>query len=72
MGGRAAKVDMYESPRQRWVPTSKRDMIMIDRLIRTARQAVTRKRGQDFVADIISGPDTTFRSELIEVMSRTR
>jgi hypothetical protein len=72
MGARAAKVDVYESPEQRWVPTSKRDMIMIDRFIRTARQAVTRKRGRDFVAGIISGPDTTFRSELIEVMSRTR
>jgi hypothetical protein len=48
------------------------DMIMIDRLIRTARRTVTRKREQNFVTGILNGPDNTFRSELIEVMSRTR
>jgi hypothetical protein len=45
---------------------------MIERLIRTAVQAVTRERERNFVTGVLNGPDNTFRSELIEVMSRAR
>ena len=47
-------------------------MIMIDRLVRTAMKTVARRREQNFVTQVLTGPDNTFRSELIEVMSRTR
>jgi hypothetical protein len=47
-------------------------MIMIDRFIRTVRQAASRRREQNFVADVLNGPDSSFRSELIEVFSRAR
>jgi hypothetical protein len=45
---------------------------MMDRLLRTARQAVARNRDRNFVSDVLNGPDSTFRSELIEIISRTR
>jgi hypothetical protein len=35
-------------------------------MIRTALQAGARKRQRDHLSDIISGPATTYRSELIE------
>jgi hypothetical protein len=47
-------------------------MNMINRLIRTAMQAGARKGERDYVTAVLRGPDTTFRSELIEVMSRAR
>jgi hypothetical protein len=47
-------------------------MNMINRLIRTAMQAGARKREQDYITAVMCGPDSTFRSELIEVMSRAR
>jgi hypothetical protein len=47
-------------------------MIEITRLIRIALQAGARKRQRDYLTDIIGGPDTTYRSELIEVTSSTR
>jgi len=45
---------------------------MINRLIRTVKQAGARKRERDHITAVLCGPDSTFRSELIEVMSRTR
>jgi hypothetical protein len=47
-------------------------MTTFTRLIRTALQAVARKRQRDYLTDIIGGPDTTYRSELIEATSSTR
>jgi hypothetical protein len=47
-------------------------MITMTRLIRTALQASARKRQRDYLTDIIGGPDTTYRSELIEATSSTR
>jgi hypothetical protein len=47
-------------------------MITMTRLIRTALQAGARKRQRDYLIDIIGGPDTTYRSELIEATSSTR
>jgi hypothetical protein len=47
-------------------------MIDITRVIRTALQAGARKRQQDYLTDIIGGPDTTYRSELIEATFTTR
>ncbi len=41
-------------------------MIDITRMIRTAMRAGARKRQRDYLIDIIGGPDTTYRSELIE------
>jgi hypothetical protein len=47
-------------------------MTTFTRLIRSALQAGARKRDRDYLADIIGGPDTTYRSELIEATSSTR
>ena len=47
-------------------------MTMFTRLIRTGLQAGARKRQRDYLTDIISGPDTTYRSELIEATSSAR
>jgi hypothetical protein len=47
-------------------------MAMLDRLIRTALRAAVRRRGSAFLAEILDGPDTSFRSELIEVGYRHR
>ena len=47
-------------------------MTTFTRLIRTALQAGARQRNRDHLTDIISGPDTTYRSELIEATSSTR
>jgi DNA polymerase/3'-5' exonuclease PolX len=47
-------------------------MTTFTRLIRTAVQAGSCRRQRDYLTDIISGPDTTYRSELIEAMSGTR
>jgi hypothetical protein len=44
-------------------------MTTFNRLIRTAIHAGARKRQRDYLTDIISGPDTTYRSELIEAIS---
>ena len=46
-------------------------MTTFTRLIRSALQAGARKRHRDYLADIIGGPDTTYRSELIEATSST-
>ena len=40
--------------------------------IRTAMRAGARKRQRDYLTDILSGPDTTYRSELIEATSGIR
>ena len=45
---------------------------MIYRLIRAAMQADARKRERDYVTNVLRGPDSALRSELIEVMSRAR
>ena len=47
-------------------------MTAFTRLIRTALQAGARKRQRDYLTDILGGPDTTYRSELIEATSSTR
>jgi hypothetical protein len=47
-------------------------MTTFTRLIRIALQAGARKRHRDYLTDIMSGPDTTYRSELIEATSSTR
>ena len=47
-------------------------MTAFNRLIRTAPQVGARKRRRDYLTGIISGPDTTYRSELIEATSSTR
>jgi hypothetical protein len=44
-------------------------MTTLNRLARTARQARARKRQRDYVTDIMCGPDTTYRSELIDALS---
>ena len=41
-------------------------MTTFTRLIRTAIQAGACRRQRDHLSDIISGPATTYRSELIE------
>ncbi len=45
---------------------------MISRIMRIAMKANARRRDREYVTSILRGPDTTFRSELIEVMSNTR
>jgi hypothetical protein len=54
--------------------TSPKESIMntFNRVIRTAMEALARKRQRDYLTDIICGPDTTYRSELMEVMSSAR
>jgi hypothetical protein len=47
-------------------------MATFTRLIRTALQAGARKRHRDYLTDIISGPDTTYRSEFIVATSSPR
>ena len=47
-------------------------MTTFTRLIRTALLAGARKRQRDYLTDIIGGPDTTYRSELIDATSSTR
>ena len=47
-------------------------MTTFTRLIRTAMRAGARKRQRDYLTDILSGPDTTYRSELIEATSGIR
>ena len=47
-------------------------MTTFTRLIRTAMQVCACRRQRDYLTDIISGPDTTYRSELIEATSSTR
>ena len=47
-------------------------MTTFTRLIRSALQAGARKRNRDHLTDIISGPDTTYRSELIDARSTLR
>jgi hypothetical protein len=47
-------------------------MTTFNRLIRTAMQAGARKRQRDHLAAIISGPDSTYRSELIEATCSAR
>lgn len=47
-------------------------MTTVHRLIRLAVQANTRRRDRDYIAAVLRGPDSTFRSELIEVMSHAR
>jgi hypothetical protein len=46
-------------------------MIMINRLIHRAKQAGTRQRQRDHLTSVIYGPHTTYRSELIDAVSRT-
>ena len=45
---------------------------MIIRLIQAARQASARRRERDHLDDVLHGPDSTLRSELIEIMSSVR
>jgi hypothetical protein len=45
-------------------------MTTFNRLIRAAKQAGARRRQRDYLTDIICGPDTTYRSELIEAHLR--
>lgn len=47
-------------------------MTTFTRLIRSALQAGVRKRNRAHLTDIISGPDTTYRSELIDAGSTIR
>jgi hypothetical protein len=47
-------------------------MNTMHRLVQTARQSATRRRQQTYIAAILRGRDTTFRSELIEVIHRAR
>ena len=47
-------------------------MTTFTRLIHTAMQAGARKRQRDYLTDIIGGPHTTYRSELIEATSSPR
>ena len=47
-------------------------MTMINRLLRIATAASARRRERDYIAGVLQGPNTAFRSELIEVMSRAR
>lgn len=47
-------------------------MNTIHRLVRSARQSAARRRNEAYIASILRGPDTTFRSEIIEVMARVR
>jgi hypothetical protein len=47
-------------------------MTTFTRLIRTALRAGACKRQRDHLSDIISGPDTTYRSELIEASCSRR
>jgi hypothetical protein len=44
-------------------------MTTFSRLVRAARQVGARKRQRDYLSHIVSGPDTTYRSELIESTS---
>ena len=41
-------------------------MTTFTRLIHTAMHSGARKRQREYLTDIISGPHTTYRSELIE------
>lgn len=47
-------------------------MAPFNRLIRSAKQVGARQRQRNYLTDIICGPDTTYRSELIEAISDTR
>jgi hypothetical protein len=70
MGAPSAKVDVYI--KQEPAPSRKSIMTMIYRLIQTAKQARARRRERDYFNAVLRGPDSTFRSELIEVMSSLR
>jgi hypothetical protein len=47
----------------------KATMIFV-RLLRALREADARRREQDWITSVIHGPETAFRSELVEVLSR--
>ena len=44
-------------------------MTMINRLIDIATEAVARRREHNDLTRVLRGPDSAFRSELIEVLS---
>jgi hypothetical protein len=39
-------------------------------IVQLLRDVLARKRERDYLDGILSGPDSAFRSELVEVMSR--
>ena len=39
-------------------------------IVRLLRDVLARRRERDYIDGILRGPDTAFRSELVEVMSR--
>jgi hypothetical protein len=45
---------------------------MINRLIQTAKQANARRREREYLDAILRGPDSTLRSEIIEMLSSAR
>jgi hypothetical protein len=47
-------------------------MNAIYRLIQTAKQAGARRREQDYLNAVLRGPESTLRSEIIEVLSSVR
>lgn len=47
-------------------------MAPFNRLIRSAKASRCSQAQRDYLTDIICGPDTTYRSELIEAISDTR
>jgi len=45
---------------------------MIKRMLLAVKRAHHTHSGTDYLTDVLSGPDTTFRSELIDAMSTQR
>jgi hypothetical protein len=42
----------------------------IVRLFRAMLEADARRREREYITSVLHGPETTFRSEIVEVMSR--
>jgi hypothetical protein len=52
------------------IDSSEKGIMIFVRLLRALREADARKREQDWITSVIHGPETAFRSELVEVLSR--